>query len=636
MNELRPPEPFTSRSQPGQAAAGDHASLVDVQVTATVTGPASPDSPVTKIVVAVHGVGDQYSFATIQSVVNQFCSFYSQPAGVPLGNFHTGRTTFSLPGPYPREPFARLAFAEVYWAKIPRTVVDDKHTLEESKKWAQTIVERLRLRWRLKGSKGGCEDRDFRLIKQVLSEMIQTIAVLDRICFLGERAGLFTFDLRKLLEDYLGDVQIVTEFESNRIEILKAFHDVMHDAHETFPAAEIYVVAHSEGTVVSFLGLLNAFREDERPDWANSVRGLMTLGSPIDKHLVLWPELFGEGPPRHTPDQRIEWRNYYDQGDPIGFALDDARAWLKMHDWEGVFNFPADHDHGFTRYPFPGKAHVDYWTDEAVFGHFITTVVKEKPGGSVEPQIANFTTPPGDRTFQKWLSYILPYVGVAALLFVAVFVLFKAVVEAVVFNDPLFQSSGQIFRGVARISLVLFGITVAARLPRLTRNRWLRAAAIGIAAIACALYYVTAPDTNPIELLGFAIPSGLSTVVLAATVIVLAYVFGAMFPSWGVTPLMLAGGIAVAGKVIWHLVVAKHAKDIGPVWPVFIATAAFLYLWWLAVLIFDLVVIWHWYIRNAQIVARMDEIMGGTRGAGGPDRPGGAAQPKDYAPQVQR
>lgn len=622
MSELRP-------------ATAELASNVDVQVTTTVTGPASSDSPVKKIVVAVHGVGDQYTFATIQSVVNQFCSFYDQPAGIPLGNFHTGRTTFSLPAPYPREPFERFAFAEVYWAKIPRTVVDDKHTLEESKKWAHTIVERLRLRWRSKGSKGGCHERDFRLIKQVLSEMIQTIAVLDRICYLGERAGLFTFDLRKLLEDYLGDVQIVTEFESTRAEILKAFRDLMHDAHETFPAAEIYVIAHSEGTVVSFLGFLNAFREEKQPDWVNSVRGFMTLGSPIDKHLVLWPELFGESPPHHTPDQRIEWRNYYDHGDPIGFALDDARAWLKVHHWEGVFNFPADHDHGFTRYPFPGKAHVDYWTDEAVFGHFITTVVKENPGGSIEPQVAKFTTPPGDRTFKKWLSYVLPYVGVAALLFVAVYVLFKAVVEAIAPGEPLLHGSSEIFRGVARISLVLFGITVAARLPRLTRNGWLRAASIGIAAIACVVYYLTAPDSEPIELLGFAIPPGLSTVVLAGSVIGLTYFFGALFPSWGVTPLMLAGAIVVAGKVAWHLVTAKHANDIGPVWPVFIATAGFLYLWWLAALIFDLVVIWHWYIRNAQILVRMDEIMGGKRGADGTDLPSAAAQPKDYAPQVQ-
>ena len=85
-----------------------------------------------KVIVAVHGVGDQYSFATLQSVVNQFCGFYQQPAAMPLGRFHTGRTAFSIHPPYPQDPFERLAFAEVYWAKIPRAVVDDKHKIGRS------------------------------------------------------------------------------------------------------------------------------------------------------------------------------------------------------------------------------------------------------------------------------------------------------------------------------------------------------------------------------------------------------------------------------------------------------------------------------------------------------------------------
>jgi hypothetical protein len=601
--------------------------LTDVQVKTTVTEPAPPGSPVKKIIVAVHGVGDQYTFATIQSVVNQFCGFYNQPAGVPLGNFHTGRTTFTLPATYPREPFERLAFAEVYWAKIPRTIVDDKHTLEESKKWARTIVERLRFRWRSKGSKGGCHERDFRLLKQVLSEMIQAVAVMDRLGALGERAGLFTFDLRKLLDDYLGDVQVVTEFESNRVKIVESFCDILRDAHKAHPEAEIYVIAHSEGTVVSMLGLLQSFREQERPEWIDSVRGFVTLGSPLDKHLVLWPELFGEDPPLHTPDQKIEWRNYYDRGDPIGFALDDTRAWIELHGWNDVFNFPEDNDHGFTRYPFPGKAHVDYWTDEAVFGHFITNVVKEDA-----PAVCP-TAPPADRVLQKWLSYIVPYLGIAALHFLAVYVLFKVVADAIAPNDPL--TTKEIFKGVARTSLVLLGITIAARMPRLTRNTWLRVASLAAAALACVVYYQTAEKAPPEIVLGFSIEPGMATVILAAMLIALAYFFAAMFPLRGVTPLMLAGAIIVVGKVAWHLWTAKAENDIGPIWPVFLGTAGFLYLWWLATLFFDLVVIWHWYIRHAQILARMDEILGGQRGAKRTAKEGGVARPRDYAPQVQ-
>src|SRR4029077_18844118 len=153
-----------------------------------------------------------------------------------------------------------------------------------------------------------------------------------------------------------------------------AFRGVLAAGHEAFPSAEIYIVAHSEGTVVSLLGLLQAFRESPLPAWATRVRGLMTLGSPIDKHLLMWPELFGTTAPAAAPAAKIEWRNYYDYGDPIGFALDDARKWLKRHQWDAVFNFAPSGDIGFTRYPFPGKAHVDYWTDNDLFGPFLQRV----------------------------------------------------------------------------------------------------------------------------------------------------------------------------------------------------------------------------------------------------------------------
>jgi hypothetical protein len=37
----------------------------------------------------------------------------------------------------------------------------------------------------------------------------------------------------------------------------------------------------------------------------------------------------------------------------------------------------------------------------------------------------------------------------------------------------------------------------------------------------------------------------------------------------------------------------------GPIWPVFIAGAAFLYIWWLAIVTFDLTFVWHMYIRHS-------------------------------------
>ena len=106
----------------------------------------TPDPSIKHLVVAVHGVGDQYSYATLQSVVNQFCRHYQEPMDTPLGAFHNGRHFYSIQKE--GNALTRFGFAEVYWAKIPRKLVDDKHTLEEAKNWATTIIERLRMRWK--------------------------------------------------------------------------------------------------------------------------------------------------------------------------------------------------------------------------------------------------------------------------------------------------------------------------------------------------------------------------------------------------------------------------------------------------------------------------------------------------------
>jgi hypothetical protein len=260
---------------------------------------------------------------------------------------------------------------------------------------------------------------------------------------------------------------------------------------------------------------------------------------------------------------------------------------------------------------------------------------------------------------QKWLSYTMPYVGVATLLFVAVYILFKAVVEA---GDPAYADSlrtRDILREVARYATILFGVTVAARVPRLSRDTRLRMAAIAVAALTCVVYYLSEPSTVPHLWFGLEFPAGTGMVALAMVVIALAFLAGSVFPLQGVTPLMGAGMLVVAGIVLWHVVpelsgllsklgilpvapapaaaarAVTQTQNGGALWPVFLATGGFLYLWWLAALLFDLVVIWHWYIRNEQILTRMDEIAGGKRGGIHPEPTGPAPESRDHAPQVQ-
>jgi len=588
-------------------ATGSISGLQTLEIGGAVRGPAA-GRQVRKVIVAVHGIGDQYNFATIQAVVNQFCRFHGQPAAVPLGLFHTGQAPYSINPPYTQGTFDHLAFAEVYWAKVPRKAVDDQHTIEEAKKWAVTLVERLRLGSKLSGGSAGWRETDYDRIKVVLQEMIQTLAVLEHLSYLAAQAGLFTFNLRKLLDNYLGDVQIVTEFHDQRREILQAFSDVMTTVHRRHPECEIFIVAHSEGTVISFLGLLQAGRDPVPPAWLDQVRGLMTLGSPIDKHLVLWPALFSGGPPSpgYRPEHRIDWRNYYDRGDPVGFDLQGARDWIRANGWEHLFDFRADHDYGFTRYLFPGKAHVDYWSDAEVFGHFIETVVREpapaRPPASPAP---GERRPPGSIWYHQAASLIVPYLGVALLVLLGVYVLERAVDDAL--QPDAAMSFGTTVHLVGAVTLLLLGITVAARVPRLSRSGRVRAAGWAVAVI--------------LAVLGIRIGEGMgeapefitrvsSEAYLAAAVVltIVALAATALWPRLGLKPLILLGVASIAVFVVLGIR-ETPAEQLGPIWPVFLAMVAFLYLWWLAALILDLVLIWHFVIHNPprarRVLARM-------------------------------
>jgi len=59
--------------------------------------------------------------------------------------------------------------------------------------------------------------------------------------------------------------------------------------------------------------------------------------------------------------------------------------------------------------------------------------------------------------------------------------------------------------------------------------------------------------------------------------------------------MVVLGGL---GLCTLALVNAGRVSHTGPLWRVFAAIAAFLYLWWLAALIFDLVFVWHRYIQS--------------------------------------
>lgn len=390
-----------------------------------------------KILVAVHGVGEQTAYETAQSVAFRVFGHYDVPPALPLGRFYRGAPDVkdvvtsgvvllddaTLPVP------SNFGFAEVYWADVPRKLLKDGYTLEEAKRWARTIIARLNLsatnasrNWN--GGDGvsahPMSKRQYLMLRMVLDEMVDAVFILENLTVLAARAGLFEFKLKKLLDDFLNDVQVVTEFQGKRGAILNRFHSLMGSIVTQHPGAEIYVIGHSEGSVVAFLSLLDGLSKSQ--PWACQVRGLMTIGSPIEIHRLLWADETDMWPPspggsREAP---IQWWNYYDTGDPIAYRLTCTRGWLESSGWKTHLQLTDEQDVEFGRYPLAGKAHVDYWKDDEVFSHFIDTVVSPDAGREERRK-------PGNKSWAQLVSVALPYFIVVALMGLGVFALYKPV-----------------------------------------------------------------------------------------------------------------------------------------------------------------------------------------------------------------
>lgn len=584
----------------------------------------------TKTIIAVHGVGNQTIYETVKKVLVRFVRYHNErnsrpdderKVAVPLGFFHNEAGVHSEDLIYTDENGKEVTtifnFAEAYWADIPREMVDKGFLIEEAKSWGQSVVGRI-----------DTDSKSREKMREVLKEVLDTLKVLEKLFFLTEKMGIFKFDLNQVVEDTLDDVQVVGDFIEERKEIVDAFERQVCLAYLHDPEAEIYFVAHSEGTVVSLLGILRAAcQPDEeisitdqiavkRGDWLNRVRGYMTIGSPIDKHIALWGHIFNDLKPPVALRTKIEWRNYYDFGDPIGFELNDARERVNGKNasewkWGNVFNFVGEteghklkkeernDDYGFTRYPLPGAAHNEYWTDPIVFDNFIENVVypSDKPAPTKLPN--------------KWwtwpVSNFLPYVFDFALLFCGVLVLYKYLKDYLSPGAEDKISAVTVGLEVLSLTCLLAGLTFVARIVRLAKpGLWWVFGAIFLAWMWMA-YYLCLPDgpfTLPFNLPYFGGNLDFSYLSIGIAIIVAA--LNLLFPKWGMWTLLAPGGATVLIIVIGYSLSDNDGH--GKLWPLFLALAFFLYVWWLVAMVFDLVFIWHQYIRNSKYNAKVSTV----------------------------
>jgi hypothetical protein len=222
------------------------------------------------------------------------------------------------------------------------------------------------------------------------------------------------------------------------------------------------------------------------------------------------------------------------------------------------------------------------------------------------------------------------------LVVLASYILFKAVVDAIDPDGTMYAGWSLAAKEVAVTVLFISGVTVTARIPRLTRSVFWRAVACAIG-VTSAWAYLWSVDADLLfQGFGISLSDPWGSLVLALLLVALVCGVSAAQPSWGMVPLILMGIVAVVGKLACGLRASGCPDVVGPLWPALIAGVAFFYLWWLAALLFDLVFVWHLYIRHARLLLRMDEVLGGTRENKAPRDRTKPAPSSTPAPQVSR
>ena len=150
------------------------------------------------------------------------------------------------------------------------------------------------------------------------------------------------------------------------------------------------------------------------------------------------------------------------------------------------------------------------------------------------------------------------------------------------------------------MACLLYGVIVTVRIPRLTGKwqwHWLIVPAL-FALFAVAYFSLLTGNDTGWKRFGAASA-------LLVTVLLLGKV--RKYRARGLKVLFWLGGPLVVAILTIQVIMDKG--DRGPLWPLVLATMAFLYLWRLAALIFDLVFVWHLYIHSSVALKRMGEVV---------------------------
>lgn len=339
-----------------------------------------------------------------------------------------------------------LRFVDIHWNDLLRKAYPEVG--QEPETWIAGLLGRLR---RKSLAADGGPSAPPRWALEILGAIGDTLPLV-RLWTKYKAAALD----ETIFGSFLGDVQLYGEHAQTRGAAVRRFHQIVcgveqeHARRHPGVAARYTVIAHSLGTVMAMDALIyahatwaakigtdapadspnlpmpgylsNADRKRLRTDfptggdrralgelcfldttWASRVDAFVTLGSPIDKFLLIWwlnYEHFVRLDWLTTRARKIPHFNYCELQDPVGHRLDVAQG---APAFDAIFE--QRDDVVYSRHAIPGLAHVAYWRDQALFDRILRRAVDEVGGAppAQEPAVQWFD----DAVFRRglWIMF---------------------------------------------------------------------------------------------------------------------------------------------------------------------------------------------------------------------------------------
>ena len=156
--------------------------------------------------------------------------------------------------------------------------------------------------------------------------------------------------------------------------------------------------------------------------WRDHITNYITLGSPIDKFFVLWPEKYTHLKERKEnqeewlePSVKINHYNFCDEQDPVGHHLEEV---MSTQAYKTLFNTdPAgNHDVVFRRYGIPGFAHIKYFNDKKLFLNIIEHIIDKNTDNKNNTFIWKeiHENEKAYKSAKRWAYYLIPFFAVLA------------------------------------------------------------------------------------------------------------------------------------------------------------------------------------------------------------------------------